>query len=103
MIRTLAAVTALAAIPTFAAAQTWAYDSSGLTVRAAPNAYSITIDVAGKAPWTVHREIWDAAYTVCQRAPMTGNVADLKVEAMQTCVHEAQWNAEAQYDRMPQG
>jgi len=103
MIRTLAAIAALAALPTLAAAQSYS-DDSGFTVRGhRPDTYSIVINVAGKSPRQVHREIWDAAYTACERAPSTGNIMDDRPAAMQACVTQAEWDASAQYRDIQQG
>ncbi len=98
MIRTLAAV------PSFAAAQTYVDDDSGVTVLGhAPDSYSIVINVAGKSPREVSREIWQAAYTACDRAPSTGNVMDNRPSAYQACVTQAEWGASAQYRDIQRG
>ena len=97
MIRTLAAIAALAALPGLATAQSPQHDPSGVTVRGHSNSYSIAINTRGKAPAAVRREIWKASYVVCERAPFSGNVKDLTVEAMQTCVTQAQGDGVAQY------
>jgi hypothetical protein len=104
MIRTLAAIAALAALPTLAAAQ-GPNDSSGLTVPATgpASAYAVTIDIAGKAPSVVRNEIWDAAEAACQRAPMTDNRADFPAETWLTCVNQAAYQASVQYDRILKG
>src|SRR5579872_2224850 len=100
MIRTLAAVAALAVLPTIAAAQS----SPGLIIRGLPpESYSLTLDVAGKAPSTVSREIWDATYTVCTRAPTTGDRTELTVDNWANCVNQAVSGAVAQYDQIRSG
>ncbi|HTK34251.1 MAG TPA: hypothetical protein VL358_03045 [Caulobacteraceae bacterium] len=102
MIRILAAVAALAALPTAVAAAPAASDQTdpaGIVVQARPYSYSIVIHTRGRDPSTVRREIWDAAYTACDRAPLTSNVKDLTVEAMQTCVNKAGWDGILQYSR----
>jgi hypothetical protein len=100
MIRTLAALAALAAVPTIAAAQS-ASDDTGLTVlRQRPDSYSIIIQTAGKTPQAVRREISDAAYTACNRLPPSSNRADNTVTGMITCVNQARWDASVQYDRI---
>ena len=100
MIRTFAALAALAAaVPAIAAAQTPPADS--VTVYGQrPDSYSVRIPTAGKDAAEVRREIFDTSYFVCQMAPMTGNRADYTVDAMQTCVSKAQQDAVQQYDRM---
>ncbi|HTI66133.1 MAG TPA: hypothetical protein VL460_01160 [Caulobacteraceae bacterium] len=105
MIRTFAALAALAVVPTVAAAQTYApstfTDPSAVTVLGQrPDSYAIVVNVAGKTPALVSREIWEAAYTACERAPLTGNAMDLRVESMQACVTQARWDASAQYRRI---
>ena len=102
MIRTLAALAAFAALPAIAAAQTSYNDPvGGVIVQGQPrDAYVITINTLGKDEPTVRREIWDAAYTACNRAPRTGNVLDIRVEATQTCVAQAAWDANAQFDQI---
>jgi hypothetical protein len=103
MIRKFAAVIALAVLPTIAAAQT-PDASPGLIIRGLPpDSYSLTLDVAGKAPSTVSREIWDAAYTVCTRAPTTGDRTELTVDNWANCVNEAVSGAVAQYDQIRAG
>ena len=100
MIRKLAAVIALTVLPTIAAAQ----GSTGLIIRGLPpDSYSLTLDVTGKAPSTVSREIWDAAYTVCTRAPTTGDRTELTVDNWANCVNEAVSGAVAQYDQIRAG
>jgi hypothetical protein len=66
-------------------------------VRGHANGYSIAVHTAGKTPARVHREIWNASYIACEQAPTSGNVKDLTVEAMQTCVTQAQWDGALQY------
>ena len=102
MIRTLAALAAFAALPAIAAAQTSYNDPvGGVVVQAQPrDAYVITINTLGKDEPTVRQEIWDAAYTACNRAPRTGDALDIRVEATQACVSQAAWDANAQFDQI---
>ena len=96
MVRKLVIIAALAAIPAFASAQA---ASDDLIIRApSPDSYSMTINTAGKSPSAVRDEIWDAAHTVCNRAPLTGNRADFTVDSWVTCVNQALSGAATQYD-----
>ena len=106
MIRTLAAVAALAAVPAIAAAQPAYYsaDNSNVTVlHQRPDQYSIVLNVAGMDRQTVSNEIWRAAYTVCRRAPQTGNIKDNTVTAMRTCINQARSDAMFQYSQQNAG
>ena len=97
MIRTLAAVAALASLPALAHAQPYDYDPNGIVVQAQPrDAYVITISTAGKDESTVRQEIWDAANTACDRAPVD-NPLDLRLEARSACVAEAEYKALSQF------
>ena len=102
MIRTIAAIAALVAVPAIASAQGYYVDdANNVTVFGQrPDSYSIVINVAGKAPGEVRREIRDAAYTACRRAPSSGNALDDRPFYQQWCVTQAQNDADSQYDRI---
>jgi predicted secreted protein len=103
MIRTLAVAAAIAALPALAAAQTDYGTSSHSNVTVLhqrPDQYSIILDVTGRDPQTVRREIWNFAYTACRRAPRTGNVKELTVDAQHACVSQAQSDAMLQYNQI---
>ena len=113
MIRTIAAVAALAAIPALAVAQpnyNYPTDRNGTIIAAdeltvqgqLPDRYSIRLNVAGKSDRQVHEEIWDAAYTACQRAPLT-SAADMHVDSLHACVSRAEMSASAQYNDILNG
>jgi hypothetical protein len=107
MMRSLAAVAALGVLPVVAFAQPSATQFPGrqseVVVHAPPPTdYSIVINVAGKTSRTVHSEIWDAAYKVCARAPITGNEADRSIDGSITCVNHAQSDAVDQYRQILQ-
>ena len=98
MIRTMAFTLALAAVPMVAAAQS---DTGSLTIHGRPtDSYSMAIDVRGKSVRQVRQEIWDAAHTVCERAPLTGDATELTVDNWISCVNAAMTNADQDYDRM---
>ncbi len=104
MIKTLAAIAALAALPTIASAQGYYDDPSAVTVYGRHHwedrdrgTYSIVISTAGKSPDEVSREIDSAAQEACSRAPLTGNRVDDGVSGYQACVTGAEQDASAQY------
>ena len=106
MIKTLAAIAALAALPTIASAQGYYEDPSSVTVyghHRDRDSYSIVIDTAGKPTGEVMREISNAAYEACARAPSTGNIMDDRPPAIQACVTQATQDADAQFYAIRQG
>jgi hypothetical protein len=97
MIRILAAVAAFAVLPTLAVAQSTPTASEVVVSAARADKDTIVIPVAGKDEKAVRAEIWQAVYTVCQRLPVSSNLADNTVDGWITCVNEAQWDAISQY------
>jgi hypothetical protein len=76
-----------------------AYDSQGLTVYGQPrDAYVIRLATRGKDIPTLRREISEAAYVACRRAPRTGNVLEIRPTYMSTCVNQARFDAQRQLD-----
>lgn len=82
-------------------AQGYASDTSGLTVYGQPrDAYVIRIPTRGKDIPTLRRQISDAAYVACWRAPRTGNVLEMRPTYLSTCVNQARFDANRQLDRV---
>jgi len=112
MMRVLTALAAVAALPAVAYAQAAAPPTSpatpsafddfeGVVVPGQPrDAYVIRINVAGKDELTVRREIWEAAWVACNRAPRTTSPLDARPFTMQWCATEASWNATMQYNEI---
>ena len=99
MIRTLLVAAALTVAAPAAFAQDFTSDdyANGVTVQGQlPDSYIIRIDTRGKDERSIRAEIWDAAWTACQRAPSTGNFADVHVASMEACVSQANDDAVAQ-------
>ena len=95
LMRTLLAAAAVGALilPATALAQSdpsLGGDVGGVIIQGQPrDAYVIRIDTLGKDAPQIRREIWQAAWTACERAPRTGNVLETRPSQMQWCASEA--------------
>ena len=104
MKRRVAAIAALfAAVPAVAlaaAAQSGANDPlGGVVVQGQPrDAYVIRINTQGKDEAAIRKEIWNASWEACQRAPRTANVLEIRPTYMSWCASQAAYNAMLQLD-----
>ena len=104
MNRGIAAAAALfAALPALAVAapaQPAASDSiGGVFVQGQPrDAYIIRVNTQGKDEPTIRREIWNASWEACQKAPRTGNVLEIRPTYMTWCASQAAYDAMRQLD-----
>jgi len=96
MIRTIAALAALVAIPSIAGAQeiTTVHD---IVVYGHSNVYRIVVSTAGKTDREVKHDIAKAALEACSKVN-DDSLATGSVEGMDTCVERARDDATRQYD-----
>ena len=84
MIRTLLVAAALTVAAPAAFAQDFTSDdyANGVTVQGQlPDSYIIRIDTRGKDERSIRAEIWDAAWTACQRAPSSRLISVASIPA----------------------
>ena len=104
MNRRVAAIAALfGAVPALAlaaASPSGANDPlGGVIVQGQPrDAYVIRINTQGKDEPTIRKEIWNASWDACQRAPRSANVLDIRPTYMSWCASQAAYSAMLQLD-----